>query len=121
MSLYGKATKFREEHHGKMHLRKGDTVVVLSGKDRGKQGKVLRVNPTKGTAVVERVNFAKKHTRANPGKNVAGGILEREAPIRIDKLQVVCPSCGEASRLGQNRSEEGARRYCRKCKSEVGS
>ncbi len=119
MSLYGK-TKFQEEHRGGSHVRKGDTVVVLSGKDRGKQGKVLRVNPTRGTAVVERVNFFKKHTRPNPGKNVAGGILEREGPIRVDKLQVVCPSCGEPTRTGTSRTEEGSRRFCRKCKSELG-
>jgi large subunit ribosomal protein L24 len=119
--MYGKATKFKEEPHGKSHVRKGDTVVVLSGKDRGKQGKVLRVNPVKGTAVVERVNFLKKHTRPNPGKNVAGGILEREAPLRVDKLQVVCPSCGEPTRTGAHRTEDGSTRYCRKCKSDLGS
>ena len=67
--MYGKA-KHEEEHHGKSHLKKGDNVVVLSGKDRGKQGKVLRVNATKGTAIVERVNFQKKHTRPNPQKNI---------------------------------------------------
>jgi large subunit ribosomal protein L24 len=119
--MYGKATKFKEEPHGKSHVRKGDTVVVLSGKDRGKQGKVLRVNPSKGTAVVERVNFFKKHTRPNPGKNVAGGILEREAPMHLDKLQVVCPSCGEPTRLGSHRTDDGSTRYCRKCKSDLGS
>src|SRR5512138_842151 len=106
--MYGKAGKFKEAFHGKPHLKKGDTVVVLSGKDRGKQGKVLRVNPIKGTAVVERINFSKRHTRANPSKNVAGGILERESPIQIDKLQVVCPSCGERTRLGHHHSEEGS-------------
>ena len=119
--MYGKHTKFRPEHHGKSHLKKGDTVVVLSGKDRGKQGKVLRVNPIKGTAVVERINFSKRHTRANPSKNVAGGILERESPIQIDKLQVVCPSCGERTRLGHHHSDEGSTRYCRKCNSDLGS
>lgn len=115
--MYGKA-KHQEEHHGKSHLKKGDTVVVLSGKDRGKQGKVLRVNAAKGTAIVERVNFFKKHTRANPQKNVKGGILEREAPIRLDKLQVICPSCNEPSRLGSHRNDEGALRYCRKCNAD---
>ena len=120
--MYGKHTKYREEHHGKSHVRKGDTVVVLSGKDRGKQGKVLRVNPVKGTAVVERVNFTKKHTRPNPQKNVKGGILERESALRLDKLQIICPSCGEATRTGSHRTEEGsAARFCRKCKSDLGS
>ena len=117
--MYGKATKHKEEHHGKSHLKKGDTVVVLSGKDRGKQGKVLRVNAGKGTAIVERVNFLKKHTRPNPQKNIKGGILERESPIRLDKLQVICPSCGEAARLGSHRGEEGSERFCRKCKANL--
>ena len=114
--MYGKA-KYQEEHHGKSHVRKGDTVVVLSGRDRGKQGKVLRVLAAKGTAIVERVNFLKKHTRPNPAKNVKGGILERETPVRIDKLQVICPSCNEPARLGSHRTEEGPVRFCRKCNS----
>ena len=101
------------------HVKKGDTVVVLSGKDRGKQGRVLRVTPTKGTAIVERVNFSKKHTRPNPGKNQQGGILEREAPIQLSNLQVICPSCNEAARLGSHRTEDGTKRFCRKCKAEM--
>jgi large subunit ribosomal protein L24 len=117
--MYGKA-KHQEEHHGKAHLKKGDNVVVLSGKDRGKQGKVLRVNATKGTAIVERVNFQKKHTRPNPQKNIKGGILERESAIRMDKLQVICPSCNEPARLGSHRTEEGNVRFCRKCKANLG-
>ncbi len=117
--MYGKA-KHKEEHHGKTHLKKGDTVVVLSGRDRGKQGKVLRVIPAKGTAIVERVNFLKKHTRPNPQKNVKGGIMERESPLRMEKLQVICPSCNEASRLGSRRDEEGAVRYCRNCDAALG-
>ena len=64
------------------------------------------MNATKGTAIVERVNFQKKHTRPNPQKNVKGGILERESAIRMDKLQVLCPSCGEARvRFGEDRRE----------------
>ena len=119
--MYGKPSHQKEEPRGKAHIRKGDTVVVLSGKDRGKQGKVLRMNPSKGTAIVERVNFFKKHTRPNPQKNVQGGILERESAISIDKLQLVCPSCGEAARTGSHRSEDGAKRFCRKCNAEVGA
>ncbi len=118
MGLYGRS-KQQEPNRHTPHLRKGDTVVVLSGKDAGKQGRVLRVNATKGTAIVERVNFTKKHTKPNPGKNVKGGILERESPIKVDKLQVICPSCNEAARLGSHRNEEGeAVRYCRKCKAD---
>jgi large subunit ribosomal protein L24 len=119
MGLYGRSTKQDDTRH-KPHLRKGDTVVVLSGKDRGKQGRVLRVNATRGTAIVERVNFTKKHTRPNPGKNVKGGILERESPVKVDKLQVICPSCNEPARLGSHRNEEGeAVRFCRKCNADL--
>jgi large subunit ribosomal protein L24 len=103
----------------KPHVKKGDTVLVLSGRDRGKQAKVLRVNPSKGTAIVERVNMLKKHTRPNPQKNVQGGILEREAPIRLSNLQVVCPSCNQPTRTGSHRTTEGAARYCRKCETEM--
>ena len=118
--MYGKATKQKEEPRYKPHVKKGDTVVVLSGKDRGKQGRVLRVNGAKGTAIVERVNFTKKHTRPNPGKNVKGGILERESPINVAKLQVICPSCAQPARLGSHRNEEGqAVRFCRKCKADL--
>jgi len=118
--MYARQNKPTERPRHTTHIRKGDTVVVLSGKDRGKQGKVLRVNPAKGTAIVERVNFFKKHTRPNPQKNQQGGILERESPIRVDKLQLICPSCGEASRTGAHRTAEGGVRFCKKCKAEVG-
>lgn len=119
MGLYGRTKKQDEAPH-KPHLRKGDTVVVLSGKDAGKQGRVLRVQATKGTAIVERVNEKKKHEKANPGKNVKGGISQREHPIKVDKLQVICPSCNEAARLGSHRNDDGeAIRFCRKCKADL--
>ena len=117
--MYVTSKKQHEAKPSATHVKKGDTVVVLSGKDRGKQGRVLRVTPTKGTAIVERVNFTKKHTRPNPAKNQKGGILEREAPIKLSNLQVVCPSCNEPSRLGSHRTADGANRYCRKCKAEM--
>ena len=117
--MYGRANSKKEETYVKPHVKKNDTVLVLSGKDRGKQGKVLRVNPSKGTAIVERVNLIKKHTKANPQKNVSGGILEREGPVRLSNLQVICPSCNEPTRTGSHRTHEGANRYCRKCNSEM--
>ncbi|HEX8619107.1 MAG TPA: 50S ribosomal protein L24 [Thermoanaerobaculia bacterium] len=121
MGLYGRSSKQIEGPRPKPHVKKGDTVVVLSGKDRGKQGRVLRVLATKGKAIVERVNFTKKHTRPNPAKNVKGGILERESPINVAKLQVICPSCNEASRTGSHRDDEGnAVRFCRNCKADLG-
>ena len=119
MGLYGK-TIYTKTTVEKPHVRKNDMVIVLSGKDRGKLGRVLRVIPRKGTAIVERVNFTKKHTRPNPQRNVQGGILEREAPIKLSSLQVICPSCNEPTRTGSHRTEQGATRYCRKCDAEMG-
>jgi len=117
--MYGKPGREKEVERIKPHVKKGDTVLVTSGKDRGKRGKVLRVSPTKGTAVVERVNTQKKHTRPNPQKNIKGGILERESGIRMSNLQVICPSCGEATRTGSHRTAEGAKRFCKKCDTEM--
>jgi large subunit ribosomal protein L24 len=117
--MYGKPGREKEVVRIKPHVKKGDTVRVTSGKDRGKQGKVLRVNPSKGTAVVERANLLKKHTRPNPQKNVQGGILERESGIKLSNLQVICPSCGEATRTGTHRTAEGAKRFCKKCDTEM--
>jgi large subunit ribosomal protein L24 len=120
MGLYGRSTKQIEGPRPKPHVKKGDTVVVLSGKDRGKQGRVLRVLATKGSAIVERVNEKAKHVRPNPGKNVKGGISKNEFPIKVDKLQVICPSCNEPSRTGSHRDEEGnAVRFCRNCKANL--
>jgi large subunit ribosomal protein L24 len=114
--MYGNPTKQKEIIRVKPHVKKNDTVLILSGKDRGKQGKVLRVNATKGTAIVERVNM---HTKPNPQKNVAGGVLEREAPIKLSNLQVVCPSCDKPTRTGSHRTAEGGTRYCKKCDTEM--
>jgi len=98
------------------HVKKNDQVLVTAGKDRGARGKVLRVFPGEGKAVVERINMMKRHTRPNPQKGIQGGILEREAPIAVSNLMVVCPSCGEPSRLGRKRLEQGgAVRVCKKC------
>ena len=100
-------------------IRKNDEVVVLSGGDRGKRGKVLVVIPSKGMAIVERVNFRKKATRPNPQKNQKGGILEREAPVPLSNLMVVCPTCGEPSRTRRHRSEGEVSRACVKCDAEI--
>src|SRR5688572_33427382 len=107
--MYGKATSKFKAEPPKPHVKKGDTVVVLSGKDAGKQGRVLRVLATKGKAIVERVNFTKKHTRPNPGKNAKGGILERESAISVDKPHVTYQSCNEPARLGSRRNDVGHR------------
>ena len=118
--MYGRTVKLKQQTFSKPHVKKNDTVVVLSGKDRGKQGKVLRVNPSKGTAIVERVNLGKKHTRANPQRNVKGGIVEREAAIHASNVQLVCPECQSVSRTGRRRLDDGRSvRVCVKCKGVV--
>jgi large subunit ribosomal protein L24 len=100
----------------KSNVKKNDQVLVTAGKNRGARGRVLRVLADKGKAVVERVNMMKRHTRPNPQRGVKGGILEREAPIQISNLMVICPECGKPSRLGRKRLEDGrGQRVCKQC------
>lgn len=102
----------------KVKIKRNDEVLVIQGKDSGAKGKVLRVFPTDRTVIVERVNMIKRHTRPNPSKQVQGGIVEREAPIRISKLKLVCPECGKPTRVGSKRLEDGtAVRVCKKCEA----
>lgn len=100
----------------KLKVRKNDQVLVTTGKNRGARGRVLRVLAGKGKAVVEHVNMIKRHTRPNPGKGIQGGILEREAPVQVSNLKVICPECGEPSRIGRKRLEDGRGvRVCKHC------
>lgn len=100
----------------RVKIRKNDEVVVTQGRDRGARGKVLRVLPGDGKAIVERINMVKRHTRPNPNRQVQGGILEREAPIRLDNLQLICPECGKPTRVGRKRLEDGnGARVCKVC------
>ena len=85
--------------HGSYNVRRGDTVEVGAGKDRGKRGKVLRVLGKKDRVLVEGVNFAKRHTRPNQ-KARQGGIVEKEMPIHVSNARVVCPRCSEPARVG---------------------
>jgi len=91
----------------KVRIKKGDEVVVTTGKNRGARGRVLKVYPTDGTAIVERTNMVKKHTRANPQQQVQGGIVEREAPIQLSNLMLICPESGKPTRVGRRRLEDG--------------
>ena len=103
----------------KIRLRKNDTVQVLTGKDAGKQGKVLRVIPEKNRIIVQGVGFVKRHTRPNPQRNIKGGIAEREAPIHASNVMVVCGECGKTTRIGSKRLPDGRKvRVCRR--SECG-
>jgi len=97
-------------------IRKNDNVVVTTGKDRGKRGRVVRVVPEKNRLVVEGVNIIKRHTRPNPQKNVKGGVVEREAPLHASNVQIVCPECGKPTRIGKKILDDGRKvRVCRKC------
>ena len=94
-------------------LKKGDTAIVISGKDKGKKGKVLKVFPKKDSAIVEKINTVKRHLRAT--RAFQGGIIEKLLPIRISKLMVVCPHCGKPSRL----AKKDSLRVCVKCKEII--
>jgi large subunit ribosomal protein L24 len=97
-------------------VKKNDNVIVITGRDRGKKGRVLRVVSSKNRIVVEGVNFIKKHTKPNPQRNVKGGIVEREAALHASNVQIVCPECGRPTRVGHRRLDDGsAVRFCRKC------
>ena len=101
-------------------IRRNDTVVVMTGKDRGKRGRVLRLLPSKNRLIIEGVNFIKRHTKPNPGKNVKGGIVEREAAVHSSNVQLVCPECGDPARLGHRILEDGRKvRICTKCDGVV--
>jgi large subunit ribosomal protein L24 len=93
----------------KAHVRKEDTVQVLSGKDRGKRGRVLRVMPAKGVALVEGVNMVKRHTKPIPHRNIKGGIVEKEAPIQLSNIMVVDPDTDRPTRISRKKLEDGRR------------
>ncbi len=95
-----------------MKIKKNDTVVVLSGKDKGKQGKVLQTMPTVDKVLVEGVNMADRHTRPTQATQ-QGGIIRKAIPIRASKVMVVCPKCGKPTRCGYKVLEDGSKtRFC---------
>ena len=97
-------------------IKKGDTVAILSGKDRGKTGKVLQVLPERERALVERINLV-KHFERRTQQNQAGGVIEREGTVALSKLAVFCPKCRRGCRVGWSIAGDGAKqRVCRRCK-----
>ena len=101
-------------------IRKNDNVIVTTGRDSGKRGRVLKVLPAKGRVIVEGVNIIKRHTKPNPGRNVKGGIVEREASLHASNVQLVCPECGAQTRVGRKILGDGRKvRICRKCEGVV--
>ena len=96
-------------------IKKGDEVIVLGGKDRYDRGKVQELDPRKGTVIVTGVNTVKRHTKANPNKNVKGGIVEQLMPLPLGKVMLVCPHCNKPSRVGYRVQDGTKERFCRNC------
>ena len=96
-------------------IRRNDTVLVITGKDRGKRGRVLKADPGKNRLIVEGVNFIQRHTKPNPQRQFKGGVIEREASLHASNVQFLCPECGKPARLGRRILGDGRKvRICRK-------
>ena len=101
-----------------LHVKKNDVVMVVTGKDKGKTGKILKVLRKKEAVIVEGVNMVKKHLRPTP--RAKGGIVEREAPVHISNVMVYCDKCAKPVRVGRKFLEDGRKvRYCKKCKEVI--
>ena len=100
--------------HKRVDIRRNDTVKVITGRDKGKEGRVLRVFPNDAKLLVEHVMMVKKHVRPNPQRNIKGGIAEQESRIAISNVQLVCPTCGPV-RIGHEVRGDRKVRVCKKC------
>ncbi|MFC1838787.1 50S ribosomal protein L24 [Thermodesulfobacteriota bacterium] len=99
-------------------IKKNDKVIILSGKEQGKIGNVLKVDAEKGRAIVEKINLVKRHSKPS-AKNAQGGIVEKEASLHISNLMIICNKCAEPTRIGKRTLDDGSRvRICKKC-SEI--
>ncbi len=107
-----------EENVG-LRLKKGDTAIVITGKNKGQRGRVLSILPLKGRVVIEGVNIVKKHQK--PSKKYAqGGIIEKEGTLNISNVMLICPKCSRPSRIGSFAVDEGKTvRACKKCKEVI--
>jgi large subunit ribosomal protein L24 len=102
-----------------MRVRKGDTVEVLSGKQRGKRGQVMRVLPSKDKVIVDGANMSKRHTKPR-GQTMQGGIIDKDMPLPASTVAVVCSACGRPSRIGMRVDDAGRKlRFCKRCDSEL--
>jgi large subunit ribosomal protein L24 len=110
-----------------LFVKKGDTVLVISGKDRGLKGKVIQASPDTNRVLVEGANRIKKHTKITQSSRGSqqGGIVTQEAPVHVSNVQVICPACGKATRIGHRRSEPDANgkthsvRTCKRCDGDI--
>lgn len=102
----------------KVHVKTGDEVIVINGKDRGKKGKVMAVSPREGKVIVEGVNLVTKHTKPRQ-MGEPGGLLEAESALYASKVQLVCPKCNQPTRVGRAIDKKGKKvRVCKKCEAE---
>lgn len=101
-----------------MKLKKGDTIIVTTGKDKGKKGKVDKVLPGQGAVVVAGVNVFKRHRKKKDEKN-AGGIIDITKPVAVSKLALVCPKCNQPTRVGYIVVKDEKERICRKCEQKI--
>ena len=101
-----------------MKIKKGDTVVIISGKDRGRKGKVLKAFPEELKILVEGINLKKKHVRPKR-EGEKGQIVQIPAPVQISNLKVICPKCGKATRVGYKIIDKKKYRICKKCQKEI--
>ncbi len=100
-------------------IRKNDQVMVVSGKEKGKTGRVSRVIPDKGSVLIEKLNMVKRHTKPS-GSNRYGGIVEKEAPMNISNVMIICDKCKGPVRVGKKILEDGKKvRFCKKCGEDI--
>jgi len=100
--------------HKRVDIRRNDTVRVITGRDKGKEGRVLRVFPNDGKLLVEHVAIVKKNVRPNPQKQIKGGVAEQESQISLSNLKLICPTCGPV-RIGHELHGDRKMRVCKKC------
>jgi len=102
-----------------MRIRKGDRVRVISGDERGKRGKILKLLSKKNACIVEGINFQKKHLRPRGTRDQQAGIIRKEGPVHVSNLLLICPKCGEPTRIGIKRLEDRKLRVCKKCEELI--
>jgi len=100
--------------HKHFHIKRNDTVKVITGRDAGKEGRVLRIFPKTGRVLVEHISMVKKHVHPNPQRNIKGGIAEQETPISMSNVMLVCKQCGP-TRIGHDVRGDKKVRTCKKC------
>lgn len=106
---------------GTLNIKRGDTVEVISGREKGTRGEVLRVHPKDEQVVIQGVNVRKKHQRQiqAAGRTMSPGIIQFEAPIHVSNVMLICPKCGERTRVGVQREDGQVSRVCKRCQSLI--